>query len=118
MFNFTFQRQSGQIDIDFSKVEECDEKSLVVPFEINPKNASNDIVLAWDLILSQLRLHLSKTLEDEDREWFEEYSIYSKSTQTLIKTASNFTNYFEQCTNNFNNTTDAVTTPISIVIEV
>ena len=85
---------------------------MIIQFKIG-ENATKDILCVWHLALSKLRCNLS-TVDDEN-EWFDEYSIYTKSTQALIKSENDFTHYFQQCINT-GNASDAVTTPTSVPI--
>ena len=91
-------------------MEDCDEKSIGISFNFG-ENKTTDILSAWNWILSKLRSHLP--IIDDENEWFDEYSLYTKSTQTLIKTENDFIGYFKQYTNDVG---DAVTTPITIPI--
>ena len=91
-------------------MEDCDEKSIGISFNFG-ENKTTDILSAWNWILSKLRSHLP--IIDDENEWFDEYSLYTKSTQTLIKTENDFIGYFKQCTNDVS---DAVTTPITIPV--
>ena len=108
----------GQISINVSNVDGCEEKEIVIPFSIDA-TASNHFISnmlsfqLWESIHQKLRFHLNTS---DDNEWFDKYSIYTKdptctfqvetqlqpmsqqsSKLMLVKSMNDFNEHLQRC---------------------
>ena len=104
------QQIPNEIPIDLSNVHNCEEKEVIVSFnnndELDQETKNLQFVSSlWNTIDATLRLKLSTLQKNKNqKEWFDEYSIYYKEYKTsnfaLIKNIDDFGDYLNDFISN------------------